>query len=40
MAVVEPLAEDENILAFVTERVEGSMSQLIKNNKMTDFLKS
>ncbi len=38
--MVEPLTEDENILAFVTERVEGSMSQLIKNGKMTEYINS
>jgi hypothetical protein len=34
LAVVEPLTEDENILAFVTERVEGNISQLIKQAKL------
>jgi SCY1-like protein 2 len=40
LAVVEPLTEDENILAFVTERVEGNIAQLIKSGKMTEFLNS
>jgi hypothetical protein len=40
LAVVEPLTEDENILAFVTERVEGNIAQLIKNGKMGEFLNS
>jgi hypothetical protein len=35
LAVVEPLTEDENILAFVTERVEGNLSQLIKQAKLS-----
>jgi len=40
LAVVESLTEDDNILAFVTERIEGNMSQLIKHNKLADFMAS
>ena len=40
LAVIEPLTEDENILAFVTERIEGNLAQLIKQNKVQDFITS
>lgn len=38
LAVVESLTEDENILAFVAERVEGNMAQLIKQGKLGEFI--
>ena len=40
LAVVEPLTEDDNILGFVTERVEGSLSLLTAKGRLTQFIAS
>ena len=37
LAVLEPLTEDENILAFVAERVEGSMGSVAAQRKNGGF---
>ena len=34
LAVIEPLTEDENVLAFVSERVEGNLLLLLKQNRL------
>ena len=40
LGVLEPLVEDDNILGFVTERVEGNLSTLIQSNRFKEFISS
>lgn len=40
LAVIEPLVEDENVLAYVSERIEGNISLLIKQNRLQEFITS
>ena len=40
LAVIEAPIEDENVLAFVSEKVEGNMTLLLKQNRMQEFISS
>ena len=38
LAVLESSIEDENVLAFVSEKVEGNLSLLLKQDKLSQFI--